>query len=214
MVCTSWSPPVSAPKDDYEEKWSEKYLLQAASLRGTDEDGEDGKDKDSGQMNPMMAMMMNPMMAMMMNPMMQMNPMMMGARPMMMPGCGCCGGCPGCGPGMPPVGANGAPGGAQSPEDAGTNGPDAASPGAPTGAPSQGSAPGATLPGRGSWLLPAPFAKRISLLQVAVAACRDACLPAAGRACQARLHHNSDRNGYKANEINVFAMLTSHSVLV
>eukprot|EP00439_Symbiodinium_sp_Y106_P055582 s3540_g7.t1 len=101
-------------EDDYEEKWSEKYLLQAASLRGTDEDGEDGKDKDSGQMNPMMAMMMNPMMAMMMNPMMQMNPMMMGARPMMMPGCGCCGGCPGCGPGMPPVGANGAPGGAQS----------------------------------------------------------------------------------------------------
>lgn len=56
-------------EDDYEEKWSEKYLLQAASLRGTDEDGEDGKDKDSGQMNPMMAMMMNPMMAMMMGQM-------------------------------------------------------------------------------------------------------------------------------------------------
>ena len=179
-----------SPKDDYEEKWSEKYLLQAASLRGADEDGEDGKDKDSGQMNPMMAMMMNPMMAMMMNPMMQMNPMMMGARPMMMPGCGGCGGCPGCAPGMPP-GANGAPGGAQPSEDAGASaasGPDAAP---SAGAPSTGAPPGATPPGRGSWLLPssALAEAHMRLLQVAVAACRDACRPAVGAACQARLHH-------------------------
>ncbi|CAK9021302.1 RNA-binding protein squid (Heterogeneous nuclear ribonucleoprotein 40) (HNRNP 40) [Durusdinium trenchii] len=83
-----------ATEEDYEEKWSEKYLQQAASLQsgGEDKEEEDGKDKDT-PVNPMMAMMMNPMMAMMMNPMMAgMNPMMMGARPMMMPGC--CG-CPG-----------------------------------------------------------------------------------------------------------------------
>ena len=99
-----------APKDDYEEKWSEKYLQQAASLQDDKENDDDKDDKDSNPMNPMMAMMMNPMMQMMMNPMMAgMNPMMMGgARPMMMPGCGCgcggcgcgccgCGGCPGCG---------------------------------------------------------------------------------------------------------------------
>lgn len=87
-----------ATQDDYEEKWSEKYLQQAASLQDDKEDGDDKDDKDSNAMNPMMAMMMNPMMQMMMNPMMGgMNPMMMGgARPMMMPGCGGCGGCGGC----------------------------------------------------------------------------------------------------------------------
>lgn len=103
-----------ATQDDYEEKWSEKYLQQAASLQDDKENDDDKDDKDSNPMNPMMAMMMNPMMQMMMNPMMAgMNPMMMGgARPMMMPGCGgcgcggcgcgCCGcgGCPGCGCGM------------------------------------------------------------------------------------------------------------------
>lgn len=64
-------------QDDYEEKWSEKYLQQAASLQsaGEDKDEDDSKDKET-PMNPMMAMMMNPMMAMMMNPMMAgMNPM-------------------------------------------------------------------------------------------------------------------------------------------
>ncbi|CAE7267689.1 sqd [Symbiodinium microadriaticum] len=157
-------------EDDYEEKWSEKYLLQAASLRGADEDGEDGKDKDSGQMNPMMAMMMNPMMAMMMNPMMQMNPMMMGARPMMMPGCGGCGGCPGCAPGMPP-GANGAPGGAQPSEDAGASaasGPDAAP---SAGAPSTGAPPGATPPG-GCGCMPG-----------CMPACCGGCMPGCGGCC-------------------------------
>ena len=85
-----------ASQDDYEEKWSEKYLQQAASLQDSREEEED-KEKDT-PMNPMMAMMMNPMMQMMMNPMMMggMNPMMMGARPMM--GCAC-GGCPGAGGG-------------------------------------------------------------------------------------------------------------------
>ena len=69
-------------KDDYEEKWSEKYLQQAASLQDdkADSDGDDGKEKEAPAMNPMMAMMMNPMMQMMMNPMMMgaMNPMMLG----------------------------------------------------------------------------------------------------------------------------------------
>ncbi|CAK9043962.1 unnamed protein product [Durusdinium trenchii] len=68
-----------ATEEDYEEKWSEKYLQQAASLQsgGEDKEEEDGKDKDT-PVNPMMAMMMNPMMAMMMNPMMAgMNPMML-----------------------------------------------------------------------------------------------------------------------------------------
>ena len=61
-------------QDDYEEKWSERYLQQAASLQGESKE-EDGKEKEA-VMNPMMAMMMNPMMAMMMNPMMAgMNPM-------------------------------------------------------------------------------------------------------------------------------------------
>ena len=72
-------PAVACFQDDYEEKWSEKYLQQAASLQsGEDKDDEDGKDKETA-VNPMMAMMMNPMMAMMMNPMMAgMNPMMLG----------------------------------------------------------------------------------------------------------------------------------------
>lgn len=68
-------------QDDYEEKWSEKYLQQAASLQGGSEekDDDDGKEKET-PMNPMMAMMMNPMMmGMMMNPMMAgMNPMTFG----------------------------------------------------------------------------------------------------------------------------------------
>ena len=70
-------------QDDYEEKWSEKYLQQAASLQGgsEDKDDDDGKEKET-PMNPMMAMMMNPMMmGMMMNPMMAgMNPMTFGCR--------------------------------------------------------------------------------------------------------------------------------------
>ena len=62
-------------QDDYEEKWSERYLQQAASLQGEKKEEEDGKEKEA-MMNPMMAMMMNPMMAMMMNNMMAgMNPM-------------------------------------------------------------------------------------------------------------------------------------------
>ncbi|CAE6917820.1 sqd, partial [Symbiodinium natans] len=135
-------------QDDYEEKWSEKYLQQAASLQTGEDDGEDGKDKDSGQMNPMMAMMMNPMMAMMMNPMMQMNPMMMGARPMMMPGCGGCG-CPGCCGGCPGMPSPAGPSGMTAPAVEDASGPAAPSaPGAP-GAPSTGApaSPGAPLPG-------------------------------------------------------------------
>eukprot|EP00435_Cladocopium_sp_Y103_P062972 s138_g24.t1 len=126
-----------ATEDDYEEKWSEKYLQQAASLQGggEDKDDDDGKEKET-PMNPMMAMMMNPMMmGMMMNPMMAgMNPMMMGARPMMMPGC--CGGCPGA---MPPNSSG---------EGEGSN-PAGASQGSAAGA---GGAPGA--PGAGAPCMP------------------------------------------------------------
>ncbi|CAJ1402681.1 unnamed protein product [Effrenium voratum] len=114
-----------ATQDDYEEKWSEKYLQQAASLQDSREEEED-KEKDT-PMNPMMAMMMNPMMQMMMNPMMMggMNPMMMGARPMM--GCAC-GGCPG-------AGGGGETGGGST--------------GAAEGAPSSSGSPGGCMPGCG-----------------------------------------------------------------
>ena len=89
-------------QDDYEEKWSEKYLQQAASLQsGEDKDDEDGKDKEA-PMNPMMAMMMNPMMmSMMMNPMMAgMNPMTLGGLGMTVRihiiSCHACSGCKEC----------------------------------------------------------------------------------------------------------------------
>ncbi|CAE7728330.1 sqd [Symbiodinium sp. CCMP2592] len=71
-------------QEDYEEKWSERYLQQAASMQKDEGDGT-GEAKEGGDsmMNPMMAMMgmMNPMMMGMMNPMMM--------RPPMMMGCGC-----------------------------------------------------------------------------------------------------------------------------
>jgi len=85
-------------QEDYEEKWSERYLQQAASMQKDEGDGT-GEAKEGGgdsMMNPMMAMMgmMNPMMMGMMNPMMM--------RPPMMMGCGC--------PGMMGCGMPGAPG--------------------------------------------------------------------------------------------------------
>lgn len=92
-------------QEDYEEKWSERYLQQAASMQKDEADGTgEAKEGDGAMsMNPMMAMMgmMNPMMMGMMNPMMM--------RPPMMMGCGCPGmmGC-----GMPGAGAGGMPGSA------------------------------------------------------------------------------------------------------
>eukprot|EP00933_Yihiella_yeosuensis_P065035 TRINITY_DN6862_c3_g1_i1.p1 TRINITY_DN6862_c3_g1~~TRINITY_DN6862_c3_g1_i1.p1 ORF type:complete len:325 (+),score=111.51 TRINITY_DN6862_c3_g1_i1:99-1073(+) len=104
-------------QDDYETKWSENYLKQAAAM-GEGSSKSASQDDDGDEENPManmMKMMQNPMMQNMMGMMMQQ--MMGGCNPMMMGmggcgGCGCggcpggcggcgCGGCPGCGGGCP-----------------------------------------------------------------------------------------------------------------